>query len=582
MNSLGNNYVSTPQQHIIREISPACCHELGDNHWFVDFGKAAFGTIKITGEAMDDVNLTVHLGEALDSEGRLNRSPRGSIRYRKVECIFSRGTRCCQIEIPPDQRNTNEKAVKMPEELFEVLPFRYVEIISSGRAFKLDKIIQLAVQYPFSAEVSFFECSDSEINAVWDLCRHSIIATSFAPVYVDGDRERIAYEGDTYINQLGHYCLDNDYQLARKTIEYLLFNPTWPTEWQLFCVPMAWLDYLYSGETVLLSTYYEVLRNKTLLALSRPDGLITTHNGLSEEFLDSINLKEPLRDLVDWPPGSFTEGGTGERDNHEMKPINTVVNAFHYWNLILFSKIADVLGYKNDKILFAERVSKIAPAFKKLFSYSKGSFTDGEDSCHCSLHSSMFPAAFGLVSPEFKGMISEFLKNKGMACSVYGAQFLLDALYCLGEQQYALDLMRQDSDRSWLGMIKSGSTITMEAWDWKYKNNLDWNHAWGAAPANIIPRWVVGVTPEKPGFQTILVAPQPGDLEWFKSKVPVNGGYIRVEYYRNKLLKIDLQVDDLSKRELIINLKGLKGKCEKVIVNNKKYANFESIKVDFK
>ena len=26
----------------------------------------------------------------------------------------------------------------------------------------------------------------------------------------------------------------------------------------------------------------------------------------------------------------------------------------------------------------------------------------------------------------------------------------------------------------------------------KYKNNLDWNHAWGAVPANVIPRGLMG------------------------------------------------------------------------------------------
>ena len=29
-------------------------------------------------------------------------------------------------------------------------------------------------------------------------------------------------------------------------------------------------------------------------------------------------------------------------------------------------------------------------------------------------------------------------------------------------------------------MIRVGSTITLEAWDNKFKPNQDWNHAWGA------------------------------------------------------------------------------------------------------
>ena len=53
-----------------------------------------------------------------------------------------------------------------------------------------------------------------------------------------------------------------------------------------------------------------------------------------------------------------------------------------------------------------------------------------------------------------------------------------------------MKLLLDDGPRSWLGMMKQGSTITLEAWNMKDKPNLDWNHAWGAAPANLIPRFL--------------------------------------------------------------------------------------------
>ena len=107
-----------------------------------------------------------------------------------------------------------------------------------------------------------------------------------------------------------------------------------------------------------------------------------------------------------------------------------------------------------------------------------------------------------------------------MACSVYGAQYLLEAVYRLGMDDYALELMTAEHDRGWLNMLRSGSTVTLEAWDWRYKNNLDWNHAWGAAPANIIPRFLAGVRPAEPGFARVLVAPRPGKLLSFDAQAP--------------------------------------------------------------
>jgi alpha-L-rhamnosidase len=72
--------------------------------------------------------------------------------------------------------------------------------------------------------------------------------------------------------------------------------------------------------------------------------------------------------------------------------------------------------------------------------------------------------------------------------------------------------------------------MTLEAWDIKYKPNLDWNHAWGTAPANIVARYLWGITPSKPGFAKATVKPQLGALTFSKIKVPTIKGPIRAEY----------------------------------------------------
>ena len=117
-----------------------------------------------------------------------------------------------------------------------------------------------------------------------------------------------------------------------------------------------------------------------------------------------------------------------------------------------------------------------------------------------------------------------------MACSVYGAQYLLEGLYKAGEADYALNLMTATHDRSWYNMIKVGSTITMEAWDMKYKPNSDWNHAWGAAPANIISRGLWGIQPKTPGFGLVSIHPQMGNLESSYITVPTIKGPIEAEF----------------------------------------------------
>ena len=85
------------------------------------------------------------------------------------------------------------------------------------------------------------------------------------------------------------------------------------------------------------------------------------------------------------------------------------------------------------------------------------------------------------------------------------------------------------SERGWAHWIYDvGSTVTLEAWDDRFKPNQDWNHAWGAAPANIIPRFLMGVRPLEPGFSRILIAPQPGALTFGQLTTPTIRGPVTV------------------------------------------------------
>ncbi len=563
----------------ISEIEPVIAIKRDDGSLFYDFGKAAFGRVAFEANAKRNGHIIeVHLGEALSESGRLERRPKGTIRYRKARIELNKGIRKYEIHITPDERNTsNEHAILMPEYIGEVLPFRYCEIEGVGDDVSILNIRQLAVHYHFDDTASKFECSNDILNKVWDLCKYSIKATSFCGIYVDGDRERIPYEADAYINQLCHYCVDREYSLARYSYEYLIKHPTWPTEWIMTSVLMAWADYMYTGDASYLEKYYEDLKAKTLIALARDDGLISTKTGLvNREVLESIYASfdaDEFNDLVDWPDKEFSSDGVGERDNYDMADINTVVNAYHYRSLVLMSSIANVLSKHEDAEYFADRSKLVYDSFNRVFfDKQKKLYVDGENSSHSSLHANMFSLAFGLVKDEYVKSIADYLESRGMVCSVYGAQYLLEALYLAGRDKYALKLMSSTNQRSWYNMLRVGSTITLEAWDWKYKNNLDWNHAWGAAPANIIPRFLAGIQPMTAGFEKILVKPQPGELEFFKIVTPTIRGTVKLEVrISSESASIRLEVPGNS--IAMLDLTGIFDNVKTININGANVAN---------
>ena len=539
-----NNYTTTSNSFLVEHRTPVLIKEKSKGHYFVDFGKDAFGTIVLDIQPTKKETIIIHLGEKISKPFQLDDSPEGSIRYQKLKLKVDPGQSKYTLALPSDKRNTNTKAVLLPDSIGVITPFRYCELENVNFEFDADNISHQAVSYFFDDNESYFTCSDKVLNQVWEMCKYSMKATSFCGVYVDGDRERIPYEADAFINQLGHYCTDREYSMARLTNDYFMEKPTWPTEWILFTPLLFYYDYLYTGNTEAIKYHWEKLKYKTLTDLAREDGLInTSKENQTEELIVNLGFKDPtmrIRDIVDWPPAQKDTGWElateeGERDGYEFKEINTVVNAFHYYSIKLMAGMARAIGHEEDAHFYEVRSKKVKTAFNdRLLDPAKGYYIDGEGSTHSSLHANMFALAFGLAPEKHMKSIVKFIKSRGMACSVYGSQFLLDGLYLAGESEYAFELMTALHDRSWWNMIASGSTISMEAWDMKYKPNSDWNHAWGAAPANIIPRHLWGIQPTLPGFEECTIKPQMSQLTSSKIKVPTIRGSIFGEYKKDE------------------------------------------------
>ncbi len=554
---------------------PVSVKRISDTNQVIDFGRAAFGQLEISLQSTTDRDtVTIHLGEAVQNDGHVNRHPGGTIRYAQYHLPLMKGTHTYHLKIRPDGRNTdvraNESSVKpilMPDYVGEVYPFRYCEIENYRPDITFQDVIRPSVHYWFDDGTSSFVSSDTILNKVWDLCKYTIRATSFAGVYVDGDRERIPYEADALINQLGHYGVDHEYSMARYSVDYLIDYPTWPTEWILQSVLMVWYEYLYTGDIQLVQRHYELLKARTMLALRQKNGLISTKKGQPQEFLSSIGYRgKSIRDIVDWPQsGAFGVGKkeAGEADGYQLTDYNTVVNACHYESLRLVAEMARILGKSEDEKYYQNEATRVARQINKLLlNQQKGCYMDGLESEHNSLHANMFPLVFGIVPNKYRASVLDFIHSRGMACSVYGSQFLLDALYEAEDADYALSLMNATHERSWYNMIRVGSTIAMEAWDARFKNNLDWNHAWGAAPANIIPRKLMGVEPLEPGFRTFRIKPQPGSLRNAEAVVPTIRGSVKVAFQNipGESFVLDVEIPANSEAQIYLPLLNRKGK----------------------
>lgn len=522
-------YLGEPKATVAELQYPERVFTNGAGRICVDFGRDAFGWLEIDAPAAG-LEYFLALGEHLWEDGTLNRTPPQCVRCVGVRWHTERAG-FQRLPAPPDLRNLfpakEGAAIAIPARFGQIMPFRAVEIYECAFPVTEKTIRRQVVTYPADREESAFVCSDARLAAVWDFCKYSMFATSFAGQFVDGDRERIPYEADAYVSQLNWYAISSDCAYPRKSVEYLYAHPTWPTEFRQISILSAWADWMWTGDTRSIRHYYDRFRDeKLLLPYRRDDGLLST-GGERRPHPYMTNLKG-LADIVDWPKS--------ERDGFEFRDVNAVVNAFHYRNLVAMADIAAAIGKDHDARRFRRLAKETHAAFQRsFFDPESGLYLDGAGARHSSLHVNALALTFGLVPEDLVGNVADWIESRGMACSVYFAQYLLEALFRAGRDVAALRLLTADDDRSWIGMMRQGATITMEAWNPKVKPNLDWNHAWGATPLNAISRFVLGVTPIEPGFGKISIRPQIGSLKSVSAVVPTFAGPVDLKIAPDRL-----------------------------------------------
>ena len=507
----------------------------------LDFGTDAFSQVRFRfTNVTPNQPITVRLGEMSDSCGVCTR-PGASRRYAVYHFTLDSAGEY-SFEIRKDKRNTNpndnESGVSpifMPNYIGEVYPFRYCQIEGYNGSFLYRDALRSYVHYPFNDDAADFSSSDTVLNALWNLCKYSMKATSFCGRFVDGDRERIPYASAALVNQLSYYASDGHYSIARTTLEHIINNPTCYTEDILLTLFLAWNDYLYTGDDFILKKYYPQLKNITLMYLRQPNGLLYTGNGVTGiDNLQKVGFRgSRFSDFIDLPDKNVV---------YERGKCNTVTNAFHFKSLMLLADIATAIGNKFDADNYRSLARVTQNSVNTKLTDSCGIYVDALGSDNKSLLANLFALHFGLVDDINRGIIKNYVLSSGMDCSVYGAQFLLDALFDQGMEGYGLSLLTDTSSHSFYNMIRSGSTITTEAWNDESKPDQVWNSAYGSAPANIIMRKIMGIEPLTAGFATVSIAPKPSSLSHASITVPSPRGKISVRFEKSSK-KFDIYVE---------------------------------------
>jgi hypothetical protein len=234
--------------------------------------------------------------------------------------------------------------------------------------------------------------------------------------------------------------------------------------------------------------------------------------------------------------------------------------------------LAEFLGLHEDAAhARAEADEAAAIARERLWDGGRGLFLDARQYDRRSPQASAAANAYalygGLASPEqAERILSALWPDSGSEKADWGPRenpfvryFALETLFERGRAAAAINMIR----RYWGGMADAGLTTVPEVWplpdmracllpETRWHGPFDANvppvmcHGWGVHPATLVARYVLGVRPAGPGFDPMLLAPQPGDLRGVSGRIWTPRGTVEVSIEprgRHRVVRAALPAD---------------------------------------
>jgi alpha-L-rhamnosidase len=369
--------------------------------------------------------------------------------------------------------------------------------------------------------VASFTTENPLFSKVWDICRHSMQICAQDNLLSDAYYEQMQYVGDLRPHLMGWTALTGDLTYFRSAMEQ--FNDSRLPDGNITsCYPLKatfvhptysliWVDLLhdlmmlegdrkliesYLGEIQEVFDYYESLINE--------NGLV----GKSEYTM-----------FIDW----YWPRGMNSPVNREG---NSAILTLNYaYTLNKAAGIAEWLGYREKAGWYRTQSRKYSEITRKLcYDPERGIYADdpgktfydqraGILAVLCDAHSNM----------EAKELMDKVLDKATVfdsEANLFYLFYLFEAMEKTGMGDFSEQL------QPWKDIIDMGMSGTPEKRIEQHPRSEI--HPWTAHPVHFYFSLVAGIRPASPGFNTVVIKPNPGSLESVKADYPTQHGMITV------------------------------------------------------
>lgn len=390
-----------------------------------------------------------------------------------------------------------------------------------------------------------FSCSDETLNRIWSTAAYTTRLCQQG-LSLDGvKRDRLPWAGDQALALLTNAFTLSDIETAADTLT-ALGNPVEGYVNGLADYSMWWLIAQhemrqYFGDRFIVSGLASGISG---------DGAADVEAGLArrataiDEFLSQVSLDVAAdgvlrpRDL-----GSFAGSGPVLIDwgvNASRGEELTALQVLFVWALSAATSLLTEASHPGAARWAAMHDRALATLWEQGWDAEAGAWRSrlgGRDTR--SPYPQLLAVLAGLHEDEMPRSVVDRI-DLTLIRTPFMTGFALRALDRAGRGTEALALMRS----RWAPMLAAGATTFWEEFanDGESPYGMYGRpfgkslcHGWGAAPAALLPEIALGLRPLDPGWRTVQVNPQLGDLEWAAAVVPTPHGDLVVTASRNGL-----------------------------------------------
>jgi alpha-L-rhamnosidase len=409
--------------------------------------------------------------------------------------------------------------------------WRYVQlqITTKDQPLTINSFRGYETKYPFDLKARFTS-SDPTLAKIWyvgwrtaQLCAHE--------TYVDTPYwEQLQYVGDTRIQALISYVSTGDDRLARQAIDAFDYSRTsegitqsrYPSALQQYIPPFS---LLYIG---MLHDFWMYRDDPQFVR----DKLMGTRTILDwyrkHQHVDGLLQYMPWWNFVDWAPNwKQPYFGTPPQE----KDGGSSILALQYVSALReAADMEQALGDKQLALDYRKRADQLAATIYKLcWDAKRKLLADTTAKTSFSQHANILGTITDTIPREQHQLVlGSILSNQNPdlhQASYYFRFYLARALDHAGVDDLYVDLLDP-----WRKMLDLG----LSTWAETPEPTRSDSHAWSAHPNYDLLTLVAGIRPGSPGFKSVVIAPDLGQLKNVEAAMPHTQGDIAVSFTRRE------------------------------------------------